>query len=85
MRSSKLFTKFFESKKAGGLILVAVTIISIFLANSVWQKEYIEFWHQSVGSHSVVDWINDGLMAIFFLLILFSLLFQFLSHSVLID
>ena len=69
MKSTKLFTKFFESEKAGGLILVAVTIISILLANSVWQKEYIEFWHQSVGSHSIVDWINDGLMAIFFLLI----------------
>ncbi|PWA06099.1 Na+/H+ antiporter NhaA [Flavobacterium psychrotolerans] len=69
MKSTKLFTKFFESEKAGGILLVFITIISLLLANSVWQKEYIEFWHQPVGSHSLVDWINDGLMAIFFLLI----------------
>lgn len=69
MRSTKLFTKFFESEKAGGILLVFVTIISLFLANSPFQKVYIEFWHQSAGSHSVVEWINDGLMAIFFLLI----------------
>lgn len=69
MKSTKLFSAFFESEKAGGILLVFVTIISIVLANSVWQKEYIEFWHQPAGSHSIVDWINDGLMAIFFLLI----------------
>lgn len=66
---TKLFTGFFESEKAGGIILVFVTLISLFLANSAWQTEYIDFWHQPMGSHSLVDWINDGLMAIFFLLI----------------
>jgi NhaA family Na+:H+ antiporter len=69
MKKTKLFTEFFESEKAGGILLVLVTILSIILANSFWQKEYINFWHQSIGSHSIVDWINDGLMAIFFLLI----------------
>lgn len=66
---TKLFLKFFESEKAGGIVLVLVTILSLFLANSVWQTEYIAFWHHHIGSHSLVDWINDGLMAIFFLLI----------------
>jgi len=69
MEISKLFTKFFESEKAGGIILVFVTVLSLYLANSVWQTEYIAFWHHQLGSHSLVDWINDGLMAIFFLLI----------------
>ena len=69
MKKTKLFTEFFESEKAGGILLVLVTILSLILANSFWQKEYINFWHQSIGSHSIVDWINDGLMAIFFLLI----------------
>lgn len=69
MKKTKLFTEFFESEKSGGILLVLVTILSIILANSFWQKEYINFWHQSIGSHSIVDWINDGLMAIFFLLI----------------
>lgn len=66
---SKLFTEFFESEKAGGLILLMATVLSLLLANSVFQVNYIGFWHQSMGSHTLVDWINDGLMAIFFLLI----------------
>jgi NhaA family Na+:H+ antiporter len=69
MRSTKLFAKFFESEKAGGILLVLVTILSLFLANSIWSTSYIDFWHQSIGTHTLVDWINDGLMAIFFLLI----------------
>ncbi len=66
---TKLFSQFFESEKAGGIILVFVTLISLCLANSPWQTQYISFWHNTIGSHSIVDWINDGLMAIFFLLI----------------
>jgi len=67
--TTKLFTQFFESEKAGGIVLVVVTVLSLAFANSSFQSNYISFWHQTVGSHSVVDWINDGLMAIFFLLI----------------
>lgn len=66
---TKLFKEFFESEKAGGIILVVVTVLSLVLANSAWQKEYIHFWHIDLGGHSLVHWINDGLMAIFFLLI----------------
>lgn len=69
MRPSKLFTGFFESEKSAGLILVFVTAISLLLANSAIQQEYISFWHYDIGSHSIVDWINDGLMTIFFLMI----------------
>ena len=49
--------------------MVLATLISLFLANSIWSSSYITFWHQPIGSHTLVDWINDGLMAIFFLLI----------------
>lgn len=69
MKSTKLFSQFFNSEKAGGLILVFVTILSLLIANSYWQTAYISFWNIHLGSHSIVDWINDGLMTIFFLLI----------------
>ncbi|MBK6633649.1 MAG: Na+/H+ antiporter NhaA [Chitinophagaceae bacterium] len=69
MKLTKLFTEFFDSEKAGGLILVFVTLISLLLANSAWQDGYIQFWHIDLGGHSLVHWINDGLMTIFFLLI----------------
>lgn len=69
MKLSKLYNEFFDSEKAGGLILVFVTLISLILANSGLQTAYIHFWHIDLGGHSIVHWINDGLMTIFFLLI----------------
>jgi len=69
MKITKLFNDFFESEKAGGLILVFVTIISLLVANSPLHTNYIKFWHLLIGGHSLTHWINDGLMTIFFLLI----------------
>jgi Na+:H+ antiporter, NhaA family len=69
MKLTKTFKSFFESEKAGGLILLFVTILSLILANSPIQTPYIQFWSTEVGHHSITHWINDGLMAIFFLLI----------------
>ena len=69
MRITKLFKDFFESEKVGGLILIACTIISLLLANSSLSQEYLHFWHTNINGHSLEHWINDGLMAIFFLLI----------------
>lgn len=69
MKLSKLFTEFFNSEKAGGLILVIVTIVSLLLANSPWQLGYINLWQTQFAEHSMAHWINDGLMAVFFLLI----------------
>jgi Na+:H+ antiporter, NhaA family len=69
MKLTRLFNDFFDSEKAGGLILVFVTVLSLILANSVWQAHYINFWHFDFAGHSLVHWINEGLMTIFFLLI----------------
>ncbi|CAM3605418.1 Na+/H+ antiporter NhaA [Flavobacterium saliperosum S13] len=69
MRVSKLFTEFFESEKASGIVLIICTLVSLFLANSVLQENYGHLWHYQIGHHSVEHWINDGLMTIFFLLI----------------
>lgn len=69
MKITKLYKEFFASEKAGGLLLVFVTIVSLILANSPWQTNYVGFWSKEVGSYSILHWINDGLMALFFLLI----------------
>jgi Na+:H+ antiporter, NhaA family len=66
---TKLYKEFFESEKTGGLILVLATVFSLIVANSSWQTEYISFWNIDLSGHSLVHWINDGLMTIFFLLI----------------
>lgn len=69
MKLTKTFKAFFKSEKSSGLLLLSVTIVSLLLANSSIQTEYIAFWAAKLGSHSVTEWINDGLMTIFFLLI----------------
>ena len=69
MKLARLFREFFESEKAGGLLLVLVTILSLLLANSPWNESYVRFWHIDLGGHTMAHWINDGLMTIFFLLI----------------
>lgn len=69
MKLTKTFKAFFENEKSGGLLLLFVTIISLFAANSSYATEYISFWEKDLGGHSITHWINDGLMTIFFLLI----------------
>jgi len=69
MELSKLYTEFFNSEKAGGIVLVLCTVISLFIANSFLGDYYYSFWHIDIAGHSLVHWINDGLMAVFFLLI----------------
>lgn len=69
MGITKLFKDFFESERAGGFVLIACTLLSLFLANSNWSEQYSNIWHFQIGTHSFEHWINDGLMTIFFLLI----------------
>lgn len=73
-----LFTDFFESEKTSGIILIFCTISSIAIANSNLGTDYLALWHTKIAigvgdtfslKYSLVHWINDGLMAIFFLLI----------------
>jgi Na+:H+ antiporter, NhaA family len=64
---SKSFKAFFHSEKSSGLLLIACTAISIALANSTIGPTYRSLLHQIVGGISIEHWVNDGLMAIFFL------------------
>lgn len=58
-----------EDEKSGGIILILCTIISLLIANSAFQEGYLHFWHLPLAGLSLELWINDGLMAIFFLMI----------------
>lgn len=72
-----LFLEFFESGRASGIILLASAITAMLVANSPFGEEFLGFWHNEIGFDlgsihlelSILHWINDGLMAIFFLLI----------------
>ncbi|HEU4469762.1 MAG TPA: Na+/H+ antiporter NhaA [Flavisolibacter sp.] len=77
MKITQIFKGFFESEKTGGLILLACTLISLFIANSGSGEGYIHFWHSYLDlsfasislNYSIEHWVNDGLMTIFFLLV----------------
>lgn len=69
MKVTTLFNDFFKSEKAGGLILVIATVFSLVVANSSYHVAYTILWNFQLGDHSLVHWINDGLMTFFFLLI----------------
>src|SRR6516162_4768901 len=72
-----LFTEFLESEQTSGIILILCTLTAIVIANSPLGRGFLDFWHVKVGvdigavhlQYSVEHWINDGLMAVFFLLI----------------
>jgi NhaA family Na+:H+ antiporter len=66
---SNTFNRFFDSEKSGGILLIACTVTSLVIANSLWGANYLAFWQIKVGGLSLEHWINDALMAIFFLLI----------------
>lgn len=71
------FVRFAEMEAAGGIVLLACTIIAVIWSNSAWQHSYHQFFQTdlSVGfgrfliSENRHEWINDGLMSLFFFLV----------------
>ena len=59
------FNRFFESEKAGGLLLLIATAISVAITNSAMGPQYLGFWQTEFAGVTLEHWINDGLMAIF--------------------
>jgi NhaA family Na+:H+ antiporter len=66
---SSTFNEFFDSEKSAGILLVVCTVVSLAVTNSPLGAEYLGFWKRAVGGLSLEHWVNDALMAVFFLLI----------------
>ena len=66
---SKTFQDFVRSEKAGGLLLVACTALSLAIANSSAGPGYADLWQEVYAGLSLEHWINDALMAVFFLFV----------------
>lgn len=71
------FARFLRIEVAGGAVLLLFTLVALVLSNSPWAHAYLEAWETRVGLHvgpfeyarSLRDWINDGLMTLFFFLV----------------
>lgn len=81
------FENFFHRQAAGGIVLLAATILALILANSPLSDVYFHFWEAelSIGAgnwgftQSLHHWINDGLMALFFFVVGLELKREFLA------
>jgi NhaA family Na+:H+ antiporter len=76
-RTTSAFREFFRTEAAGGALLVACACAALVVANSGWADAYHHLLTTPIavaaGEHgislTVHQWINDGLMAVFFLLV----------------
>ena len=66
---SKSFKAFFDSERSSGIVLIGCTLFSLALANSALGASYLGIWQTNLGGLSIEHWINDAMMAVFFLLI----------------
>jgi Na+:H+ antiporter, NhaA family len=75
--AKEMFRKFFKSERSAGLILIACTLISLIVTNAGPGQQIIRFLHSHLDLSflsvsldlSIEHWVNDALMAVFFLLI----------------
>lgn len=71
------FERFLRRTTAGGIVLIGTSLLTLLIANSHYGEGFHHFWEQalalSIGSwelkQSLHHWVNDGLMALFFLLV----------------
>ena len=60
---------FLRSEAAGGILLMLAAALAMLVANSPLADSYFHSLHVYAGPLSLLHWINDGLMALFFLLV----------------
>lgn len=72
------FQEFVNAEVSGGIILVLTVILALLIANSPFKGDYFSLWQEKISisfgsvfylSKALILWINDGLMALFFLLV----------------
>ena len=63
------FRKLLQHEASGGLILIASAAVALIVANSGIAALYADLLKTYVGGLSVLHWVNDALMAVFFLLV----------------
>src|SRR5436190_19678054 len=75
--STSLFQEFFRTEAAAGALVVICACAAVIVANSGWADAYRRLWATPIGitggghalSLTLHEWINDGLMAVFFLFV----------------
>ncbi|MES2730481.1 MAG: Na+/H+ antiporter NhaA [Bacteroidota bacterium] len=71
------FGQFIALEESSGIILLLCSVLAMVLANSAWQEPFLHFWESEFNvvfggfklEKSLGHWINDGWMAVFFLVV----------------
>jgi NhaA family Na+:H+ antiporter len=68
-RAVSVFREFLDSEAAGGIVLMAAAALALIIANSPLAPAYFGALKVYIGPLNVAHWVNDALMAVFFLLV----------------
>ncbi|PYE90563.1 Na+/H+ antiporter NhaA [Phyllobacterium leguminum] len=68
-RPPSVLRRFLESEASGGIVLMFSAALALLVANSPFAETYFHTLHVKIGGLSVLHWINDALMVLFFLLV----------------
>jgi Na+:H+ antiporter, NhaA family len=69
LRLSTSIREFIDSEASGGIVLMVSAALALVIANSPLATAYFGVLHAYACGLSVLHWINDALMAVFFLLV----------------
>jgi NhaA family Na+:H+ antiporter len=70
-------SRFLEEEAAGAIVLAVATVLALIIANSMWNESFIHFWETEAGfvvgafefMQSLLHWVDDALMALFFFVV----------------
>jgi len=73
----KTIERFIKDESFSGVLLFIATLAAVMVANSTLSEQYFALWRMPVGltlgefkiTMDMMHWINDGLMALFFLMV----------------
>lgn len=73
----EIIQHFIKDESFSGILLFFTTFLAVVIANSAWGDSYFALWHTELGiaiagksvTMDLMHWINDGLMALFFLMV----------------
>jgi Na+:H+ antiporter, NhaA family len=68
-RIQSTLRQFLDNEASGGIVLMVIAVLAIITANSPFAEAYFHLLHLYLGPLSLQHWINDALMAVFFLLV----------------
>jgi NhaA family Na+:H+ antiporter len=68
-RPISILRAFIQNAASGGIVLMASAALALIIANSPLADDYARVLHGELAGLSVLHWINDALMALFFLMV----------------